>query len=293
MSGTESTVTTVIRNITPRSRSVTKRRKKKPCVLGQPETHVVRTGDDVALSVRLHRPYHRRSSAKVIVLVHGFAGEKTENGLFDFIGRALAKRGMCVAAYDWRGLGDSEGNFAESTLDQHARDLFHVRRWASRQTQRSERSLLFLGFSLGTALLLRARTFGLESEGFAFLSPAVRLQSDMWPRYASLAQQAHEHGPQKKPGSQVLLSYPILDCLQADLSSDLAELEEQLLVLHGTEDSRIPVDSSRALFSQRSHASCKYVELKGASHSFRPDDQNWSKVSQYLLQWIATLPRSN
>ena len=290
MSGNESIVTTVIRNIAPRGRASTRRRKKS-CALGQPETHVVHTPDDVALCIRLHRPHHRRASEEVIILVHGFAGEKTENGLFDHIGRTLAAQGMCVAAYDWRGLGESEGNFAESTLDQHARDLFHIRRWASRQTQRPERSLLFLGFSLGSALLLRAHTFGLESAGLAFLSPAVRLGDDMWPRYAGLADRAREHGPQTKPGSNVLLSYPILDCLQADLSSDLSELDEQLLVLHGTDDSRIPVDSSRALFAERSLSRCKYVELQGASHSFRPDDQNWAKVSEHLLNWIDALSR--
>src|SRR5215207_6536372 len=70
-----------------------------------------------------------RGQLRAVVLVHGFAAEKTENGLFIPLREALLERGYQVLMYDWRGLGNSEGDFGSTSLQDHSRDLVSVVGW--------------------------------------------------------------------------------------------------------------------------------------------------------------------
>src|SRR5437868_3947304 len=46
-----------------------------------------------------------QQNIKAVILVHGFAAEKTENGLFWETANQLVSAGQITLAYDWRGLG--------------------------------------------------------------------------------------------------------------------------------------------------------------------------------------------
>src|SRR5688500_1723348 len=65
----------------------------------------------------------------VLVLVHGFAGDKQEGGLFPLLAEHAGKQGFDCLAYNWRGITPSTGDFPNSTIKQHAADFTDVAHW--------------------------------------------------------------------------------------------------------------------------------------------------------------------
>jgi len=239
------------------------------------------------LSVRVHEPCaHKSKDRRAVILVHGFAGNKTENGLFERLAQELAAAGVWSISYDWRGLGESGGRFSATGLNTHASDLGRIRKWASKHVGCPAASLAFVGFSLGAALILLAHSRGMTGSAYCFLSPAIRLDKEMWPRYRRIAEAARDRGPQPKPGCGTRLGWRLLQSFQQDFSTELDRLKSPLYVLHGSADSRIGIAGSRALFADNRDLSLRYEEVPGASHSFRPQQPHWSRVARSVVEWL-------
>lgn len=242
-------------------------------------------GTRLAAEVRHPRSVPNRGA---ILFVHGFCGEKSENGLFDKLASRCVEQGFATVLYDWRGLGDSGGNFPMSTLNDHTADFASVAQWARSRFETPR--LHAVGFSLGAAVVgLALRRQELVTSA-AYLSPASRPFQSMWPRYSGdqLWNHVREHGVVEKPGSSVLLGAPILHSLRdTDLGPQAFDLNIPLLVCHGTGDVRIDCSHSRELAQRRNGTSAfRYVEFEGASHSFRPAEQCWDRLGRVLVSWI-------
>lgn len=85
-----------------------------------------------------------------VILCHGFTGNKAESHrLFVRTARMLAKAGFGVLRFDFRGSGDSEGDFVDMTVAGEISDAIAAWRWMTEQTGVEPERLALLGFSLG------------------------------------------------------------------------------------------------------------------------------------------------
>jgi alpha-beta hydrolase superfamily lysophospholipase len=224
------------------------------------------------------------------VFVHGFAGGRHENGLFSVLAEGLAEAGFHSVLYDWRGIGDSQGEFHSTRLARHVADFEVVRDWTREQFAREPgQQLMAVGFSLGAALAVLA----LGVDRLALLSPALRPAHSMWSRYRddeTLWEAIAAHGFAQKPGSSVLLGEPILRSLRIDPGPDvLNTIDVPTLVCHGTADARIPYAHTLELIKQRkSGALFRHVPFDNASHSFKPSEQHWPQLTQKVVNWART-----
>jgi len=260
--------------------------------VGLRETMIAGSGD-CRLSAFFGKPKTKPKSAlKLAILVHGFAAEKTENGLFLEVAKKLLAQGIFVLSYDWRGLGNSEGDFSVSSLDTHVRDFQAVVRWAIRNVRVSESEICALGFSLGSAVVAKTIRSGQKIGGAALWSPATRPSVSMWPRYNTeeIRGELERTGFVLKSESNVRLGKPILDSLRdTDLGDDAFDLGIPLLVCHGSGDVRIPVQCTRQSFEhirEKMIGQVRYVEFSGASHSFRPEKQYRPRLLSFLSKWL-------
>jgi uncharacterized protein len=245
------------------------------------------------LAVEL-RPSVVPESRRIAVFVHGFCGNRQENGLFEALADECAARGIHAVLYDWRGLGDSEGDFKETSLDDHVDDFRHVLRWCRTLADDVE-SLSAVGFSLGAAIIGSVLREESPLDSVAYLSPAVRPRLSMWPRYdkPEIHRELDAHGCVKKPDSDVVLGRRILASLETtDLGRSAFALQVPLLVCHGSADTRIDCSHTRELVEAVPRRAVEYREFRGASHSFRPDDRHWKRLSSVVGGWLTGMRRS-
>ncbi len=249
------------------------------------------TTDGTCLSGLLGYPQQsKRTALQAVVLVHGFAAERTEKGLFTEIGDLLLRSGYIVLAYDWRGLGESEGDFSRTSLSTHTSDFQCVVRRLRHICGLASTQCCAVGFSLGAALVVRAIQNGLRLGASSFWSPAVRPCLSMWPRYNTpeLRRELKTKGFILKPETKVRLGAPILHSLRkTDLGLNAFALGLPLLVCHGTDDSRIPIEHSRQVFSCSEHEGVIFAEFAGASHSFRPAQEQRSSLFRLFTHWLS------
>jgi alpha/beta superfamily hydrolase len=114
-----------------------------------PETPLVLRTKHAHLAAVLHRAPGKR----LVILCHGFGGNKMEAGrLFVLTARALQKAGINALRFDFAGSGDSSGLFSEMTPNTQIRDALEVLAWA----QRRYTKIAFLGLSFGGATTICA-----------------------------------------------------------------------------------------------------------------------------------------
>lgn len=99
----------------------------------------------------LHRPEQERARA-AFVFCHPFAEEKLwAHRVFVSFARELAGRGHPVLRFDYRGYGDSEGEFADFRLEDHVADIDRARAWLRAELGEAT-PIGLLGLRLGASL---------------------------------------------------------------------------------------------------------------------------------------------
>jgi alpha-beta hydrolase superfamily lysophospholipase len=236
-----------------------------------------------------------REARGAVIFVHGFCGNKGENGLFHALAARSSDMGYTSVLYDWRGLADSQGDFPSTSIDDHTADFMQVAEWTRSHLLDLRAPLHAVGFSLGAAVVGLALRRDLALTSVAYLSPAVRPRLSMWPRYnhRRIQRELGIRGVVEKPGSSVLLGRPILESLrQTDLGPDAFDIGPPLVVCHGTKDARIHCAHTRKLAAHRTEAQdFRYVEFEGASHSFRPETSCWPRLASTVTDWFAEATR--
>lgn len=289
----------------------------------QPENIKIPVSDNIKLDGLVNNPKgSAQQNIRLIILVHGFAAEKTENGLFSEVSSKLTENGYFVIQYDWRGLGNSEGDFVEANLKTHINDFKKVVQWIEESISVSCSEICAVGFSLGATIVAKAIADGLKFGAASFWSPAIRPSVAMWPRYNTedYKKQLISEGFITKSENKVKIGKAILESLRkTDIHNSIFKTNIPLLVCHGSNDMRIPIDETRKAFNNIGSRNQRiqnpvteqdlvteinnqtvnfddiniykrkkvfFAEFNGASHSFRPEQHHWNSLIKILSIWL-------
>ncbi len=227
---------------------------------------------DVSLAARLTRV---TPSAPLLIMAHGFAGDKDEKGLFIAARDFFAGKGFSVLRFDFRGCGESEGDFRNVRLDHLAKDLSAVIKHAHLK-YREANSIGLVSFSLaaGVAILANSDLVGAH----IFWSPAIYTDRDMAIRYETdqiINDQIARNGWFEKSGLHVGKHF-LDDLGSKQIEQSIPRFRRSVLIIHGMDDQRIPATSSESLMRQLS-ASSRLILIPKADHSFRshPNQREW------------------
>ncbi|HTS19361.1 MAG TPA: alpha/beta fold hydrolase [Verrucomicrobiae bacterium] len=87
------------------------------------------------------------------LLLHGFTGTRVEpHRMFVKISRALAEHGIASVRFDFRGSGDSAGDFEDMTIRSEVGDALEAIRFLARHKRVNSRRLALIGMSMGGAI---------------------------------------------------------------------------------------------------------------------------------------------
>jgi alpha-beta hydrolase superfamily lysophospholipase len=266
-------------------------------------TITFRSLDGLRLAGTLVKPDSIQGASTV--LVHGGGVTREEGGFFSRLASGLAAAGLPSLRFDLRAHGQSEGEMRELTLSGVVNDIRAAVEEAHKVNAGNPVNLLAASFSGGLAAFFAARYPGLVNR-LVLINPLLhhkRRLIDEKPYWRDdhlddgaaqelAAQGVLEHSPTFKLGRPLLNE---LFYLRPD--EVLGEVTAPTLILHGTADTFISVDSSRDAVG-RFGGEARLIEIHGAQHGIAvhddpryldPQTQKWQADSIIAIaDWLHT-----
>ena len=180
------------------------------------------------------------------------------------ISRALSRAGFAVLRFDFTGLGDSDGEFADTNFSHNVDDIVAA---ADYLRGRGQAPTLLIGHSLGGSAVLMAAQHVPEVRALATIgSPAD-------PAHVAGLVSQHEESIRSKGSASVqiggrpfTIKKQFLDDLEKQEMADVVrELRRSLLIMHSPIDAVVSIDNAAALFRMALHPK-SFVSLDDADH---------------------------
>ncbi len=179
--------------------------------------------------------------------------------------RTLAERGLAVLRFDFSGLGDSGGDFSNSSFSSNVEDILAA---ASYLREHHQAPKLLVGHSLGgTASLATAARIPEVTAVATIGSPLEPLQLKRHlPSDAGSAEEVPEEVEVEILGRTFRLGRRFFEDLeQHDMTRVIKDLGRALMVMHAPYDSIVSVEEAGRIFQAARHPK-SFVALDGADH---------------------------
>ncbi|KRG72076.1 bifunctional alpha/beta hydrolase/OsmC family protein [Pseudoxanthomonas dokdonensis] len=201
------------------------------------------------------------------------------------ISRALTDHGIAVMRFDFTGLGNSEGDFANTNFSSNVEDLVAA---AAYLREHHQAPALLVGHSLGGAAVLAAAHEIPESVAVATLAapaePDHVLQQFGEPSRDEISRSGE--ATVSLAGRPFNIKRQFLQDLQSSRIDDcIAHLGKALLVMHSPLDTQVGVDSASRIFLRAKHPK-SFVSLDKANHLLtRREDAEYAAT--VLAAWAS------
>ncbi len=205
------------------------------------------------------------------------------------LARALAQEGVITLRFDFMGLGEAEGRFADSSFQTYCEDLEAALDAFDELT--GHPTDLLIGHSFGGAMALALA--GLRDE----LRGVVTIAAPAEPGHVTRLFEAQAHGIRETGsaevdigGRRITIGRDFLESVEnQDLDSALERLGRPLLILHAPKDTVVGVDHARRIFSRARHPK-SFVALHQADHLLTRPEQT-AYVARLIHAWAYDLLR--
>ena len=185
------------------------------------------------------------------------------------IARALSRSGFGVLRFDFTGLGQSEGDFAESSFSSNVSDLLAAARFLADEY---EAPALLVGHSLGGTAVLQAAASVESARAVATIgSPAEPAHVKHLFADAEDTLEADGSAEVLLGGRPFTIRREFVDDLEKhDLPATIGSLRKALLVMHAPLDDVVEIDNASRMFQAAKHPK-SFVSLDGADHLLTSD----------------------
>lgn len=199
------------------------------------------------------------------------------------ISRALARRGIAVLRFDFTGLGNSEGDFANTNFSSNVDDLLAAAEFIG---ERYGGPQLLIGHSLGGAAVLAAAADIAECKAVA----TIGAPSD--PAHVSHLFDAAREEIESAGEAQVLLGgrrftikHQFLQDIQNQrLTERVRRMHKALLVMHSPVDEIVAIEHARHIYEAARHPK-SFVSLDQADHLLGKRAES-EYAAQVLAAWV-------
>ena len=235
------------------------------------------------LAARLERPGEVAPEAFAL-FAHCFTCSKDLKAV-SRISRALASRGFGVLRFDFTGIGESEGDFADTDFSSNLEDLHAAVEFLRRHYQAPQ---LLIGRSLGGAAMLSMAGEVPEARAVVTIgapSDTDHLRETLLVSAPELADS--EEVEVSLAGRSFRIRRQLLDDLaEQRVLSAVRELDRALLILHSPTDDVVGIEHAARIFKAARHPK-SFVSLDGADHLLlsRPRDAHF--VAEIVSAWSA------
>ncbi|UCC68263.1 MAG: alpha/beta hydrolase [Armatimonadota bacterium] len=209
----------------------------------------------------LHIP--ERTPAPGVIMCHGFTGHKAEtHRLFVGAARDFCQHGLTALRFDFRGSGDSAGEFQEMTVSREIADAEAAFGFLAARPEVNPSRLGVLGLSLGGCVAACLAGREQRVRALALWAPLARVNR-------LIDRMAPELGSHQVLDMQGwALGRPFLDDLHGiDPLKEIEGYHGPSLVVHGTADESVP-PSDGSDYRVALGGRCRLHQVQSADHVF-------------------------
>jgi len=236
---------------------------------------------DQQLGARLDLPLDGEPLAYAL-FAHCFTCTKNLKAVGN-ISRALTRERIAVLRFDFTGLGESEGDFADTNFSSNVDDLICAARFLEKTYQAPS---ILIGHSLGGAAVILAAG-ALESVKAVATIGAPASPAHVKHLFKEKIDAITEKGEATVTlgGRDFTIKKQFVEDLEAkNMEQRLKALRRALLVMHSPQDKTVGIDNAAAIYTA-AHHSKSFVSLDGADHLLT--DQSDSRYAGAMIGcWV-------
>lgn len=214
------------------------------------------------LAAKLELPIDRRPH-NFAIFAHCFTCNKNFTAV-RYISSALAAKGFGVLSFDFTGLGESEGDFADTNFSGSVDDLICAAEFLKKNYQAPA---VIIGHSLGGAASL------LAASRFSEIKAVATIGAPAAPQHVTnlleiSAEEIKEKGslPINIGGRPFLIKKQFIEDLEAqNLLEIVRQMRKAFLFLHSPQDQTVGIENAAELYQAAFHPK-SFVSLDGADH---------------------------
>lgn len=234
------------------------------------------------LSARIDLP--EEASPKAYVLfAHCFTCSKNLKVVAN-IARALTEEGIAVFRFDFTGLGESEGDFADTNFSSNINDLVAAADYMGKAYHQPD---ILVGHSLGGAAVLQA-AHRIESCKALATIAAPSSPEHVKKNFKPKLDEIEEKGEARVTlaGRDFQIKKQFLDDLEESrMNSRIDNLDRALIIFHSPVDNTVGIDNAAHIFMKARHPK-SFISLDDADHLLTdPEDSKY--VGSMLATWAA------
>jgi pimeloyl-ACP methyl ester carboxylesterase len=236
-----------------------------------------------------------QSASNAAVLVHGGGVNRDEGGFFTRLALGLSDAGLPSLRFDFRGHGESDGRQEDLTLSGVANDIRAAVAHVRETTAAESVNVIGASFAGGICAFYASRHAD-HVRRLVLFNPLLNYKKRFiedkpyWhdDRISpEAAEELSEHG--FVPHSPTFkLGRPLLnEVFYLRPNEELGKVVAPTLIVHGTRDTFVPVDSSRAAIAEIA-GRAELIEVEGAQHGLAvPDDPQY--LDPQTRKWQASV----
>ncbi len=196
------------------------------------------------------------------------------------IARSLVKQGYAVMRFDFTGLGNSDGDFANTNFSSNVQDLIAA---ADFLREKGMAPSILVGHSLGgTAVLNAAQAIG-EARGVVTIGSPADAQHVSHQFACDIETiQAEGEAQVNLAGRAFTIKKQFLDDISQTSVNTISKLKKDLLVLHSPVDTTVNIDEAERIYRAAHHPK-SFVSLDSADHLLTS-----AKDAEYVAGLIAS-----
>ena len=236
--------------------------------------------DGLELTGRLELPVHQHPH-NYVIFAHCFTCNKNLSAVKN-ISRALTSNGFGVLRFDFTGLGESDGDFADTNFSGNVEDLISASNFL--KTNYKAPTLL-IGHSLGGAAAIFAGSKIESIKAIATIGAPSNPKHVQHLLHNSVEDiKATGMASVNIGGRSFTIKKQFLDDIEAQSLPEVAKnLRKALLVMHSPQDTTVGINNAEEIYVAAHHPK-SFVSINGADHLLmNPEDSKY--VGHVIANW--------
>jgi len=222
-----------------------------------------------------------------VALCHGFTGNRIEaHRLFVKMARLLAANGIAALRFDFRGSGESEGEFEQMTVSGEITDALAALDFLRKQPEIDPNRIGLIGLSLGGCVAACAAARDGNVKTLVLWAAVADLKGSFVEKMPTDVRELLEKQGWLDFGGWKVSKRFYEDAAKIDPLKEATRYDGAVLIVHGANDPVVPVDHAHR-YHEAFRCTKRLHIVPEADHTFAR--LNWEEeVMRLTLDWMKT-----